>query len=270
MNIFKMDFKRNFRPLMIWSGATAVITALFLALYPSMMNSDFMELMNAKMDAMPAELVNMFHMYGEDFTNLPEFFGMMLQFMMIAACIYGAMLGINSLSREEGEGTISFLYSKPVTRLRIVSSKLASASASYLIYYLIFTAAGIITSMCVKPDDLSFFDMAAAEKSIMLGGMLAGYVYLFLGFAISAAMHGTRHASSLAMGLFFGTYILGSIPSMMGILDFLKWISPMNYFVPSDIVVGGIDFGNVALSLIIMGACAAVAYPVYRKKDFLV
>jgi ABC-type transport system involved in multi-copper enzyme maturation permease subunit len=57
---------------------------------------------------------------------------------------------------------------------------------------------------------------------------------------------------------------------MAGVLDFLKWISPIHYFIPNQIVVAGIDGRNVLICLGVMAVCAAVAYPVYQKKDFAV
>jgi ABC-2 type transport system permease protein len=70
--------------------------------------------------------------------------------------------------------------------------------------------------------------------------------------------------------LFFLTYIVGSIPAITGVLDFLKWVSPLNYFTPGDVVMNGIDGTNVLISVIIMGASAAVTYTLYRKRNFYI
>ena len=270
MNMFKMDFKRNFRSLLIWSLVSGAIMALFMMLYPSMMNSDFLALMNAKINSMPQALIDAFHMSGQDFTKLPQFFGYIVQFVLIAACIYGVILGMNTLSKEQSEGTIEFLYSKPVKRNEIVSAKLSSAVISYFVYFAIFSAAAIIASVAVKPPDLSLNDMVTTEKTILLGCMFAGFTYLFLGFAVAAFLKKGRHGASLAVAIFFILYILGAVPKMTGVLDFLKWVSPMNYFVMSDIVIHGIDWTNAAISLGIMAVCTALAYAVYSRKDFIV
>ena len=270
MNIFKMDLKRGLKPLIYWTAASAVVIMLFTLLYPSMMNSDFMALMNAKINALPKELVDAFHMSGQDFTSLPQFFAVMFQFVLMVACIYGAILGFTALSREESEGTIEFLYAKPVRRTQIVSGKLAAALLNFVIFYAVFGTIGLISAICVQPADLALPDLILPILAVLGGGALAGILYLLFGLAVSVFLKKTRHAASLAVALFFITYIIGSIPSMMGVLDFLKWISPVNYFHPSEVVIGGINLINVLISVVIAGVFIAVAYGAYRKKDFAV
>ena len=41
----------------------------------------------------------------------------------MAGGVYAAILGVSALVKEESEGTIEFLYSKPVTRSKIVTAK---------------------------------------------------------------------------------------------------------------------------------------------------
>ncbi len=270
MNIFKLDFRRNLKSLVIWTGATTVVAVLLLSLYPAMLQSDFLALMNAKLASLPKELVDAFHFSGEDINQLPQFAASMMLFVFMAAGIYGAILGLNALSREEGEGTIEFLYAKPVRRTQIVSAKLAAACVDYLIFFGVLGLAIILSCIAVKPQDLSLNDLVSPMKLVILGGLLTGFTYLFLGFMISVFLHRSRHAASLAVALFFGTYILGNIPSMMGVLDFLKWVSPMNYFIPRDVVMHGIDALNLVICFAAMAVCTCIAYIIYRKKDFAV
>jgi ABC-2 type transport system permease protein len=269
MNMFKMDFKRNFKTLLIWSLVSAAIVSLFVMLYPSMMKSDMLALMNAKINSLPKEFVDAFHMSAEDFTQLPNFFAYMIQFVLMAACIYGMILGVNALSREQSEGTIEFLYSKPVKRSSIASAKLMSAIVSYFIYFAVFSIAAILSSLIVRPADLPLDKLVIAEKTMLAGCMIAGFTYLFIGFAISVFLKKARHATSLAVAVFFMLYVLGSITKMTGV-EFFKWFSPMEYFVMTDIITNGIKLLNALICLGIMGLSTATAYAVYRRKDFIV
>lgn len=270
MNVFKMEFKRGLKSLLWWSGICAVMTALLTLLYPSMLNSDMLALMNAKIASLPKELVDAFHLSSEDITQLPNFFAYMFQFIMMAMCIYGLMLGLTALSKEESDGTIEFLYAKPVSRVQIVSSKLANAAISYLCFFAVISMAGMLAAVSVRPDGLDFMNMAGALKAVLLGGMFAGFTYLLLGFAVSMLLKKAKHAASMAVMLFFLSYILGSIPSMTGVLSFLKWASPMNYFLPADVVLNGINGMNVLVSVLIMGASAALTYVLYRRRNFYI
>jgi ABC-2 type transport system permease protein len=270
MNIYKMEIRRNLRSLIIWACASGAILALIMLMYPTMLNSDFMEMMEAKLKLVPKELLDMFQMSGEDIRGLPSFFATMFQFVLMAACIYGSILGINALAREQSEGTIEFLCAKPVRRSRIASAKLAAACTEYVIYFAVVGIAGILACICVRPEELPADKLVRGVSAVVLSGAVSGFTYLFLGFAMSVFLAKARAAASLAVAMFFLTYVLGKIPSF-GLLGFLKWVSPISYFVPGQIAVNGsIDAVAAVVCLGVMAVCAAVAYAVYRKKDFLV
>ncbi len=268
MNLFKMEFRRNFKTLMIWSGVSAALTLLLTLLYPAMLGSDMLALMNAKLAALPKELVDMFNLSGEDIRQLPQFFAYFFQFVLMAACVYGATLGFSVISREESDGTIEFLYARPLKRSQIVSGKLLSAGAAYIIYFIIVGIGAIIGCLAVKPEELQLVDLLTSIKSVLAGGMIAGLSYLFVGLAVSVLLRRTKHAASLAAALFFGTYIVGSIPRITGVLDFLKWLSPLNYFMPSTVAMEGLDGINVLILILVMGAAAGLTYIGYQRRDF--
>ena len=70
----------------------------------------------------------------------------------MASAVYGAILGVNSLIREESQGTIEFLYSKPINRLKIVTSKLCAIVAIFYVYILIIGTITMGVCYMVKPE----------------------------------------------------------------------------------------------------------------------
>jgi ABC-2 type transport system permease protein len=206
---------------------------------------------------------------GEDFNQLPQYFGYVFHLVLTVGCLYGTIIGLSALSREENEGTIEFLYAKPVKRPRIVTAKLGASALVYFIYFAALGLGSIIAAISVRPADLPLPGLLLAMKSILVGGMLTGFCYFFLGYAVSVFLKKAKHAASIAMAIFFGTYLVGAIPDATGVLDFLKWVSPMNYFVPKDVVMNGISFLNTLIALGIMAVYALTAYRVYAKKDFV-
>ena len=269
MNMIFMDIRRGIKQLIIWSGASAAILALMMFLYPTMLNSDFMELLNAKLELVPKELIDAFNISGEDIRQLPQYFAAMYQFVLMAACIYGAIVGVSALSREHNEGTIEFLLSKPVKRGSVIAAKLCAACVQYIVYFAVLSIAAIIALVSVKPDGIDVGVLLSSVSAAMLGGLLAGSTYLFLGFAISVILKKARNAMSIAVAMFFLTYILGTIPNF-GVLQFLSWVSPLNYFVPSQVLTGGIDQFNALICGLFMASCTAAAYAVYRRKDIVI
>jgi len=270
MNLFKMEMRRNFRTLAIWSAVCGALTLLLTLLYPAMLSSDMLALFNAKIASLPKEMVDMFNLSSEDIRQLPQFFAYFFQFVLMAACVYGATLGLSVISREENEGTIEFLYAKPLRRSRIVTGKLLSAIATFAIYFVVVTIGGVIGCLAVKPEAQDTVTLLTAVKSVMAGGFIAGLTYMFVGIALSVALRRAKHAASLASALFFGTYIVGSIPKITGVLDFLKWISPVNYVTPGDIVMDGVNGGYALILAAVMTVAAGLTYMAYNRRDLMV
>jgi ABC-2 type transport system permease protein len=269
MNLFKMELRRNFKTMAIWAIVCGALTLLLTLLYPAMLGSDMLALMNAKLASLPKELVDMFNLSSEDIRQLPQFFAYFFQFVMMAACVYGATLGLSVISREESEGTIEFLYAKPLRRAQIVTGKLLSAAATFAIYFVVVAICGMIGCMAVKPEALDTMVLLTGVKSVMTGGFIAGITYMFIGLVLSVLLRRPKHSASLASALFFGTFIVGSIPKITGVLDFLKWVSPINYVMPSDVVMEGLDGVYVLILLTVMAVTTGLTYIIYNKRDLM-
>jgi ABC-2 type transport system permease protein len=188
---------------------------------------------------------------------------------MMAACVYGATLGLSVISREENEGTIEFLYAKPLRRTQIVTGKLFSAAVTFVIYFMGVAIGAVVGCLAVKPEAQDMMTLLSAVKSVLAGGFIAGLTYMFVGLALSVLLQRTKHAASLASALFFGTFIAGSIPRITGVLAFLKWVSPINYVMPGDVVMEGLHGGHVLILAAVMAAAAVLTYIAYSRRDLI-
>jgi ABC-2 type transport system permease protein len=92
---------------------------------------------------------------------------------------------------------------------------------------------------------------------------------MFIGLVLSVLLRRPKHSASLASALFFGTFIVGSIPKITGVLDFLKWVSPINYVMPSDVVMEGLDGVYVLILLTVMAVTTGLTYIIYNKRDLM-
>lgn len=269
MNIFKMEVKKGLKSLGIWSVVCISLIILFMSMFPSMKDSGMQELVNTKMDAMPPALLEAFNLKDvPDFSKLNEYFSYVFQYIVIAGAIYAGILGSKSLIKEESEGTIEFLYAQPVSREKIVTTKILSSLALFYLFVIIMAIASILMSLVVKPSDLKFFDMLLDIKTLFSGFFLVGLVFMCLGFLTSVLVHHLRLATTVSIGTFFVTYLLGIFSSMIDKLEFLKYFSPFNYAVPSEIIRNGFDIVNIVLALLIIIVSLLTTYLLYRKKDF--
>jgi ABC-2 type transport system permease protein len=268
MNIFKFELKRNIKSLIYWSIGTSAIIILFMSLFPSMKDMGMKELVGSKLDALPPAILEMFNFSSAtDFSNINDYLGYCLQYLAMAFGIYGAILGTSSIVEEESEGTIEFLYSKPVSRTKILWSKILSIVVCFYIYVIIVGAVTMGISLLVKPEEIESLTLMMDIKSIFIGMAFLGYIFMAIGTFISTILKKGKMATSIGVGIFFGTYILGIVSKLKEEFSFIKYFSPYEWVIPTNIIKNGFEMKFIIIGFLLIVATLVSANIIYRKKD---
>ncbi|MFA9380253.1 MAG: ABC transporter permease subunit [Acetanaerobacterium sp.] len=200
-----------------------------------------------------------------------DFFGYTYQYVLIACGIYAALLGAQALAKEESDGTIEYLYAQPITRAQIVWQKLLACLASYALFVLTLSLTAGILFALLKPKDVAFVGLMTDMKLLMGGTLLSGAVFLCAGLMISTLLRSAGHATAVANGMVFFTYILGILSKMFS--DKAEWakgliyLSPLDYAMPLDVLRHGFDAGRMLTGVTIIVVTTALAFYFYSKKD---
>lgn len=269
MNIIKVELKRSMKSLLIWSTVTSLILILFMALYPSIKDSGMIDIMNAEIDSLPETMLEMFNMKDTpNFSNITEYFAYSFQYILMVSGIYGGILGVNSLISEESDGTIEFLYSKPVSREKIAQMKIISNLLIFIIFSIVISVVSIILMMVLAPEGTDLIQVLIDTKNICIGFTVVGLIFSGIGFLISTIIKSSKSSISLSLGVFFTTYFIGIISKIKDNLEWLKVVSPYENFIPSKIVKDGLDIPYIIGSLCIILLCIVFSTLIYKKKDF--
>ena len=122
--LIKVEFKRNFKSLLLWTSIVGGLAILMLSLYPAFKDS-FSEF-DTIFESMPQGFLEAFGLGegGLDMTTIYGWFGMEgYLFVTLIGGSYAGILGGSILSKEEDERTIEFLLSKPISRDRVFFGK---------------------------------------------------------------------------------------------------------------------------------------------------
>ena len=126
--MFNRELKINFKSFIIW---TLVLITLFLVvylIYPSIMNSENVEMLNEMMKVFPEEVLKAFNM---DISGIETAYGWLktegFVFVLLITGIYSGILGSSILLKEENGKTIEYLNSLPITRNNIILSKITTS-----------------------------------------------------------------------------------------------------------------------------------------------
>lgn len=268
MNIVRFEFKRLIKSCLIWSIVCSGLIILFMALFPSMKDMGMQQLVSDKMDTLPKDILKAFNIdESMDFSNLYNYLTYCIQYIAMASAVYGGMLGVNSLIGEESQGTIEFLYSKPITRSKIVTSKLISICIVFLIYSIILEVMTMAVCIVIKPQDIEIVDLIVNVNKIFIGIILLGLIFMFIGMFISTFIKSDKGAIPVSIGIFFITYFLGIIGKLKDSFEWLKYLSPFDYYAPNIIVKDGFDTKFIIIGLSIMIISVVLTYIIYKNKD---
>ncbi|MDP2892026.1 MAG: ABC transporter permease subunit [Bacillota bacterium] len=267
MSIYKAELKRLLKPFLVWTLTMLAINILFMSLYPSILNSGYGDLIKAKIDMLPDYLRKVFGVdMSMDFTDLLQYYGYTAQMLQIGACVFAAILGASALAKEESEGTIELLYAQPVTRTKIVSTKLFSTLSILIAFNVIITASSLIFLEALKSPGYEYLTQVLSFTYPMLLVQLAFWA---LGLGISSALSKQSIATPAATGLFFVTYILGTFSQLTPDTGWMKYLSPYHYAVPSSILQEGGKADALLMVLLAVYVFIGVgtAYSYYLRKN---
>lgn len=220
MNLFRRELKANFKNFLIW---TVVLVGMFLAiflLYPSIINSDNIEMMNEFMKLFPEDVLKAFNM---DISSLDTAYGWLKSegfvFILLIVGCYAGILGSNILLKEESDKTIEYLNSLPIKRRQIVLSKVLVGLLYIVLLVLlvmVFNYIGVSIDAEVDFQGFALLSITPLFPAVVIYG-----ICLFL----STFSHKTKKMLGLSLGIVFVSYIIQVVSQMGEKVEFLKYFS---------------------------------------------
>ena len=259
--MLKRELKINLKSLIIWSLIITVIFIISFLVYPSIMeqSSELDKLVNT----LPKEVLEIFNM---DVISLNSVSGWLLTegYLMInllGSCFF-AIMGASILLKEQSDKTIDFLFSKPIKKSSIITSKLVTG----LIYILVFNLVISLTTLIGLnlSNDFNF-------KHWFLSSIAPIFIHTFffcLSLLISNYFRKTNKSITFNIGVVLGTYLIGVLSLMSDKLEFLKYFSPFEYINSKTIITdSSLDILNLVLLTTYIIISVIGLYSTYNKKE---
>lgn len=271
MTLMKIDLKNTFKGWLVWTILFAAIIFAFTAIYPQMITPEMKTSLDQMLGSFSPELLSIFNIQLTGPSSLVSptgFFGYYFQYLFIAACIYGMLLGLNSLITEESEGTIEYLYAQPVSRREIVGWKFLARLLLLTGFWLIAYGSSLASFALFKlpGDDLSSFIEEISKIFVAEYGVLV--FFLCLGFFLSTILRSSKQTASVGLGCVFGLYLLGIVGELYDKLEWLAGLSPVRMALPVQLMDNGAT--SVLWVLLIGVLCFFGTFYRYERKDLQV
>ena len=252
--MLKREIKINFKSFLIWVVSISSLLTLIFSIYPSISKSMSID---SLMENLPAELLKSFNF---DLVSISTSFGWYASegfvIITLVGALYCAILGSNIILKEESDKTIDFLYSKPVTRNKILISKIIAG----LIYMILFNVSiMIITGIGFSINgDMLIKEWLLLSLSPILIQLAVFFVAAFIGTFFTKA----RKAMGIVLGFVMGTYVLNMVAKMSDSVSFLKYFSPFGYVDSSSILKDG----SLEISAVIIVGIAVIFMALLFKR----
>ena len=263
--MFKRELKINLKSFIIW---TSILIGLFLVVflvYPSIINSANMEMIDEMMKIFPEEMLKAFNM---DISSIDSAFGWLktegFVFVLLITGIYSGILGSSILLKEESDKTIEYLNSVPVTRKSIVINKIISG-----LLYIVLTAVAIGIFNFVGLSLSGDFDK---KQYILLSltPIFSSIVIFAVCLFLSTFTHKTKKTMGISLGIVFASYFLKIISEMGESTEFLKYISIFTLADIRNVIVNvSINPLMVALAVGITTILIILTVICYEKKELV-
>ncbi len=263
--MLKRELKVNLKSFIIW---TVLLIGMFLVVflvYPSIVNSNNIEMMDEMMKMFPSEMLKAFNM---DLSTIDSAFGWLKTegfiFVLLVVGCYCSILGSTILLKEESDHTIEYLNSLPITRNKIVISKVLCGLFYIVLMIFLLTIFNYIgLSFSGKFDHKQYFLLSITP-------IFSSIVIFFFCLLLSTFTHKNKRILGMSLGVVFISYILYTLSSLSKEVEFLKYISIFTLADIRHVILNtSINPVMIVMSVILSTLFFILALVRYNKKELL-
>ena len=263
--MFKRELKLNFKSFLIW---TLILLGMFLAVflvYPYIMTSENVDMLNEMLKVFPPEVLKAFNM---DISEIDSAYGWLKTegfiFVLLITGIFSGILGSNIVLKEESDKTIEYLHNLPVTRTKIVTNKILCA-LTYIISMIfilgIFNYIGLSLS-----GDFNQKQYLLLAISPLLSSLVIFSICLF----ISTFTHKTKKTMGISLAIVFLSYFLQILAELSNKVEFLKYISTFTLADTRNIITNTtINPICIIVSILLTVSLIILSIYKYNKKELV-
>lgn len=264
VELFKLEFKRSFKSLMIWSVSLALSLLLVIVIYP--MAKDMfvaLEQMIDYFESIDSGFVGMLETFGGIPENGIEYFATEgAMFLQLLGGIFAALVGFGIINKDEKEKTVEVIYTLPISRDTLLFTKIMLVAANLFIFMLIQVLMVDLGFLLVAPgEDISAIWIFGLFDYLMF--LMIAYLSMFL-----ALMLKPNQSQFVAIAIPFPLYIITIIAFATdnAFLKALKYISPFTFAEPVGWLKEQSDFELVNFISFALITLIALIYSFYRFK----
>lgn len=259
MTLIRHEWKMGWKTLVIWTAAIGFFIAACVMMYPEMKGEmEGVSKLFASMGVFSAA-------FGMDRINFGALIGFYAiecgNILGIGGAFFAALMAVGMLAKEEKDRTAEFLLTHPISRVRVVTEKLAAAMLQIVVLNIIVFILAVL-SIALIGEVIPWKELGLLHAAYFLVQVeLAGIC-----FGISAFLR--RGGLGLGIGIAAVMYFLNIVANISKEAEVLKYITPFGYAESADIIgSGSLDVCMIAIGMCFTVIGIVMAYWKYCRKD---
>ncbi len=261
MNVFWRELRAYKNSTIIWAVSLSLLAFVFLSMFPSFTTD--VESTKKILANLPQFVTSAIGVSFESLFSIYGFMSYVLTFGALAGAIQAMNLGVGVLSKEESNKTADFLLTKPISRTKVVTSKMSAAFTLIIITNITFCLVALMMAVLVSESDFNMVTFLL----IVIKLLLIQTIFLFFGFLVSVILPKIKSSIAVSLPTVFTFFIVGTLGSVLE-LDIVRYISPFKFFDSNYIIANGayeIDFLIITFIFVVLAIVAS--YVIFIKKD---
>ncbi len=274
MSIFSNEFNYNTNKMIAWFVVIILLTSMFLFAFPILTDPTIQPFIYNNINRIPEKLTSILLPFGPDtFNNIDSFFNTIMLFTQFLLSIFALSLGLISVAREQGFGTIDLLYINPVSRKEIVIKKFIANIILLLIINILIDI--IATFIYIYLSESQIMDSINNNLILYISIFLETILFLSIGTMISCLSRRTAY-----MGLIGLIIVAGFLALYVSISTNILPInnSSIRALIPYNTTIEVLKNTDLILNIVILSLSKLVPAIIflilgklyYNRKDLIV
>lgn len=263
--MLKRELKINFKSFLIWTGILLGMFLVVYLMYPAIIRSDSIVMLDEMMEMFPQEVLKAFNM---DIASMDTAYGWLktegFVFVYLIVGVYASIMGSSILLKEESDKTIEYLNSLPVRRKDILKNKVVCG-----IFYIIL--------MIIIMGIFNYIGLELSGEFDRIQFLLLSITPLFISLPlfginlfISTLFRKTKKTFGIALVVSFVSYFLQILSEMNEEVEFLKYFTVYTLGDIRNVIVNfSINPVMIFISICITSLFIILSFVRYEKKELV-
>ncbi len=263
--MLKRELKVNLKSFIIWNIVLLGIFLIVYLIYPSIIASDNITMMDEMLQMFPEEMLKAFNF---DISMMDTAYGWLKSegfvFILLITGCYAGILGSNILLKEENDKTIEYLNTLPIKRKNIVINKVIVGVIYIVIMIALLTVFNYIGLSLSGGFDRKQFLLLSITP--LFPALVLYFVCMFL----STFTHKTKKTLGISLALVLVSYFLQMLSSISESANFLKYASIFTLADIRNVIINvSIEPMMVIISIGLIGLFLILTIINYNKKELV-